>query len=76
MLNSAESSGGMGLLVVADDVEREYGNEEKSAKQYELVGEESWTAFSMRNDWATIYGEGVTKTELPGLAEQELAEAA
>ena len=40
------------------------------------MGEESWTAFSMRNDWATIYGEGVTKTELPGLAEQELAEAA
>lgn len=76
MLNYAESSGGMGLLVVADDVEREYGNEEKSAEQYELVGEESWTAFSMRNDWATIYGEGVTKTELPGLAEQELAEAA
>lgn len=76
MLNYAESSGGMGLLVVADDVDREYGDEEKSAEQYQLVGDESWTAFSMRNDWATIYGEGVTKTELPGLAEEELAEAA
>ena len=76
MLNYAESSGGMGLLVVADDVEREYGNEEKSAEQYELVGEESWTAFSMADDWATIYGESVTKTELPSLVEEELAEAA
>lgn len=76
MLNYAETSGGMGLLVVADDLEREYGNAEKSAEQYELVGKESWTAFSMADDWATIYGEGVVKTELPGLAEEDLAEAA
>ena len=76
MLNYAESSGGFGVLVVADDLEREYGNAEKSAEQYELVSKESWTAFSMRDDWATIYEEGVTKTELPGLAEVELAEAA
>ena len=76
MLNYAEASGGMGLLVVADDTEREYGDAEHSAEQYDLVNEESWTAFSMANDWATIYGEGVVKTELPGLAEEELAEAA
>ncbi len=76
MLNYAEASGGMGLLVVADDVEREYGSAENSAEQYGLVDKESWTAFSMANDWATIYGEGVVKTELPGLAEEELAEAA
>jgi phosphoserine phosphatase len=76
MLNYAEASGGMGLLVVADDTEREYGDAEKSAEQYDLVNEESWTAFSMANDWATIYGEGVVKTELPGLVEEELAEAA
>ena len=76
MLNYAESSGGMGVLVVADDLEREYGSAEKSAEQYELVSKGSGTAFSMRADWATIYEEGVTKTELPGLAEVELAEAA
>lgn len=77
MLNYAEASGGMGLLVVADDLVREYGNEKNSAEQYALVTDESWTAFSMANDWATIYGEGVTKTELPGLVEDgELAEAA
>ncbi|MBR1829049.1 MAG: haloacid dehalogenase-like hydrolase, partial [Atopobiaceae bacterium] len=76
MLNYAEASGGMGVLVVADDLEREYGDAEKSAEQYDLVTKESWTAFSMRDDWATIYGVGVTRTELPGLAEEELAEAA
>jgi hypothetical protein len=30
----------------------------------------------MADDWATIYGERVVKTELPGLAEEDLAEAA
>ena len=36
-----------------------------------LSGEkEGWTAFSMANDWSTIYGEGVEKVGLPG-AEQE-----
>lgn len=76
MLNYAEANDGMGLLVVADDTEREYGSAEKSAEQYDLVSKESWTAFSMANDWATIYGEGVEKTALPGLAEEELANAA
>ena len=76
MLNYAQGAGGMGLLVVADDEAREYGNKEKSAEQYDLVEKESWTAFSMADDWATIYGDGVVKTELPGLAEEALDEAA
>ncbi|MBR3328876.1 MAG: haloacid dehalogenase-like hydrolase [Atopobiaceae bacterium] len=76
MLNYAEASGGMGLYVVCDDLTREYGDEKRATEEYELAKKESWTTFSMANDWATIYGEGVTKTELPGLAEQELAEAA
>ncbi|MBP3892444.1 MAG: haloacid dehalogenase-like hydrolase [Atopobiaceae bacterium] len=76
MLNYVETSGGMGMLVIADDLEREYGNEKKSAEQYELVSKESWTSFSMRDDWATIYGDGVVRTELPNLEEEELAQAA
>lgn len=76
MLNYAEASGGMGLLVVADDTEREYGSAQKSAEQYDLIKQESWTGFSMADDWATIYGDGVTKTELPGLVEEELDQAA
>ena len=60
---------GMGFFVVCDDTEREYGNDEKADEYYEEVEKEGWTAISMADDWATIYGEGVRKTELPGAAE-------
>ena len=76
MLNYAEGNGGMGLLVIADDTEREYGNEEKSAEQLELSDTQQWTPISMRDDWTTIYGTQVTKTELPEAEEEELAQAA
>ena len=68
MLNYAESNPhyqGMGVLVVADDAEREYGDEAKAGEIYQTVATENWTAFSMKNDWSTIYGEGVKKTQLP-----------
>ena len=71
MLNYAEGNPenpGMGLLVVADDEEREYGDKAKAADIYEIVEDEDWTAFSMSDDWATIYGDGVEKTKLPGAA--------
>jgi len=76
MLNYAEASGGMGLLVVADDADRDYGDAEKAAEEYETVAKESWTSFSMKDDWATIYGEGVVKTCLPADEKEELAAAA
>lgn len=78
MLNYAQLNPdhkGMGLLVLCDDVEREYGDLERAAKQTGEAEEAGWTTFSMANDWATIYGENVTKTELPANAEQ-LAQAA
>ena len=78
MLNYAEGNPdhpGMGFFVVCDDTVREYGSDEKAAGFYAKVEEEGWTAFSMANDWATIYGEGVEKTELPG-AEEEVPDAA
>ena len=78
MLNYAESNPdhpGMGCFVVCDDTVREYGSDEKAADFYNTVAEENWTAFSMANDWKTIYGEGVEKTGLP-LAEEALEEAA
>jgi len=65
------------LLVIADDEVRDYGSVSKSQEQYDLVAKESWTAFSMANDWTTIYGPDVKKTSLPGLAaETQLAQAA
>ena len=78
MLNYAEGNTehtGMGFFVVCDDTEREYGSDEKAADFYAEVEKEGWTAISMANDWATIYGEGVQKTELPG-AEEALSDAA
>ena len=72
MLNYAESNPahtGMGFFVVCDDTQREYGSDEKAAQYYEEVEKQSWTAISMANDWQTIYGDGVRKTELPGAGE-------
>lgn len=67
MLNFAEGNPeykGMGVLVVCDDTEREYGSKEKADEFYEEVEKEGWTPFSMANDWVTIYGDGVKKTKL------------
>ena len=78
MLNYAESNPdheGMGFFVVCDDTEREYGSEEKAAEYYEEAATQDWTAISMADDWAMIYGENVNKTELPG-AEEVLDQAA
>ncbi len=83
MLNYTESNPdheGKGFFVVCDDTEREYGSDEKAAGFYEEAEKQGWTAISMANDWATIYGEDVQKTQLPGSAEaaetEEAAEAA
>ena len=73
MLNYAQSNPdhkGMGFLVICDDVKREYGDAERATKQMGEAKEAGWTTFSMANDWATIYGEGVTKTSLPADAKQ------
>ena len=74
MLNYAEGNPdhpGMGVLVVCDDTVREYGSETKAAGFYAEVEKEGWTPFSMANDWLTIYGEGVEKTDLPGSSAEE-----
>ena len=78
MLNYAEGNPahtGMGFFVVCDDTEREYGSDEKAAEYYAEVEKEGWTAISMADDWATIYGDDVQKTELPG-TEEALSDAA
>ncbi len=78
MLNYAEGNpehAGKGFLVVCDDTEREYGSGEKADAYYGEAEKQGWTTFSMADDWKTIYGEGVQKTELPG-AEEALPYAA
>ena len=79
MLNYAQSNPdhkGMGLLVLCDDVIREYGDTERATSQKQEADTEGWTTFSMANDWAQIYGQNVKKTQLPGDTQGDLAQAA
>ena len=48
------------FLLCCDDTERENGNLEKAEKMRKSCEENGWTAVSMKDDWTTIYGEGVT----------------
>lgn len=43
--------------------------QEQPILQEQPVQQEGWTAISMARDWQTIYGDGVRKTELPGVEE-------
>lgn len=55
-----------------DDLERENGNTEKADKMLKECEEYGYTPVSMKNDWTTIYGDGVTYNG----AKEELAAAA
>ena len=55
-----------------DDVERENGKPEKAEEMRTQCEENGYVPVSMKDDWTTIYGEGVTYVG----AEEELAEAA
>ena len=52
----------MGFLLIADDVEREYGNIEKARAALKTCDEMGWMPISMADDFLTIYGEDVTIT--------------
>ena len=60
-------------MLCCDDLERENGNLEKADKMVSMCQENGWTAVSMKNDWTTIYGDGVT---YHGAKDEELAPAA
>ena len=50
------------FMLIADDEERDYGNEEKALGLKEQWEEDGFNVISMKNDFLTIYGEGVEKT--------------
>ncbi len=50
-------------LLCCDDLERENGNTTKADKMRASCEENGWTAVSMKDDWVTIYGDGVTYTK-------------
>ena len=52
----------LAFMLCCDDTERENGNVEKAAKMKSLCEEFDWVPVSMKNDWKTIYGDGVIYT--------------
>ena len=51
----------LAFMLCCDDTVRENGNEEKAQKMVDLCAEFDWVPISMKNDWTTIYGDGVTR---------------
>ncbi len=51
----------MAFMLCCDDTERENGNQSKADKMYSLCEQNGWVAVSMKDDWTTIYGDGVTR---------------
>ena len=49
----------LSFFVICDDTERELGNENKAAGCVKLAEKNNWIQISMRNDFATIYGDDV-----------------
>ena len=53
----------MAFMLLCDDTEREYGNLAKAEKMRMESVQNGWIPVSMRDDWKTIYGEGVEKLQ-------------
>ncbi|MBR6954922.1 MAG: haloacid dehalogenase-like hydrolase [Clostridia bacterium] len=51
----------MAFMLCCDDLERENGNMDKAEKMYGYCEAYGWMPISMKNDWVTIYGDGVVK---------------
>ena len=51
----------LAFMLCCDDTVRENGNQSKADKMYDLCEQYGWVAVSMKNDWTTIYGDGVTR---------------
>lgn len=49
------------FFVCCDDGVRESGSPQKARPVYDFCAENGWVPISMKNDWLTVFGEGVTK---------------
>lgn len=52
------------FCLICDDQTREFGNPEKAEKCRTACEQYNWVAVSMRDEWATIYGEDVVVTDV------------
>ena len=50
----------LAFMLCCDDLVRENGSESKAQMMFDLCEEFDWVSISMKNDWTTIYGDGVT----------------
>jgi len=49
--------------ILCDDTQREYGRPERAERDKKTSAENGWNTISMKNDWKTIYGDNVKKTQ-------------
>ena len=56
----------MGFMVLCDDLEREYGDAKKAEAMRSACKKNGWVPISMRDDWKTIYSDGVERTRAGG----------
>ena len=59
----------LGFMLLCDDTVREYGNPAKAEAMRAACAVHGWIPVSMRDDWTTIYGPGVTRDPGPSAAE-------
>ena len=51
------------FCLICDDQTREFGDAGNAAKCKSACDENGWVAVSMKDEWGTIYGEGVKRSE-------------
>ena len=51
----------LAFMLCCDDTVRENGNPAKAEKMRTLCAENGWIPISMKDDWKTIYGDGVSR---------------
>ncbi len=56
----------LGFMLLCDDLVREYGNTERAGNMLRSCRQYGWIPVSMRDDWKTIYGDGVSKRQKNG----------
>ena len=64
MLNYTLQNGrrkAMAFMLLCDDTVREYGNLDRAEKMRAACSVNGWIPVSMRDDWTTIYGDGVVR---------------
>ena len=51
------------FALLCDDTEREFGKPSSAEKMKKAADENGWITISMKNDWTTIYGDNVRRSE-------------